>query len=90
MDWDWLRDEIAHVRASQGDLAQAQIEMKGDLREHMRRTEVAEKRLDVLTEEFRPVREHVLALRVLWRWVLWAGALAGVTVGVAKALDLLP
>ncbi len=40
-------------------------EIRADLQEHMRRTEIAESRIELLTEELRPLKSHV---------AMWAGA----------------
>ena len=67
---------------SPGDL---QAEMNASLREHMRRTELAETGIENLVRELRPVQQHVLTVRGVSKLIgaLVAGAAAIATVWAA-------
>jgi hypothetical protein len=58
------------------------LEIKGDLREHMRRTEAAEDNLELLRQELKPIKVHVGhvegALKMLGMLAIGAGVVVSI------------
>lgn len=61
-------------------------EVKGDLREHMRRTAANEEGLALLRAEVEPLKAHVAMWLGAWKVVVVVGALAGSVVSLIKLL----
>lgn len=59
-----------------------------NLKEHMRRTEVAEKRLDLFQSELAPLKAHVAGWSAVGKALAIIGTLVGIAVGVAKLIKL--
>jgi hypothetical protein len=96
-----MRDEIAYIRASLGDLTQSQMRiqldiagikgsqtsMEGDLLTHIKRTELAEEAIELLRQEVKPISTHVAILSVLTKLLLLAGSIVGIAVGVLRLME---
>ena len=68
---DRIEEKLDRIVDTQG-------EMRADLQEHMRRTEIAEENVERLAMAMAPVQEHVATVRALTRLLSAALALAGV------------
>lgn len=92
---DWLRDEIAYIRASLGDLAKSYLEMRADiveiradLREHIRRTSLAEENIERVRSEVKPIATHVAVVAAIAKLVAFIGVVVGIAVGITKLLGI--
>lgn len=57
------------------------------LDEHMRRTEAAEKALELLKQEIEPVKTHVTAIKLLIKIGGVTGTIVGVVLGILKFMS---
>lgn len=76
-----ILDQLDRMEARLDRVDISLVEIRGDLREHIRRTEAAEAQLELLKEELKPLKQHVLVVRLLSKIV--AGAVA-LSAGMAK------
>ncbi len=74
-----LLDFVLGIKEDQDAIKEIAIRNTVILEEHMRRTEMSEKRLEVIESELEPVKDHVKAMGVIVK------ILAGV-IGVAASL----
>ncbi len=77
---DKILDEIGEIKVT---IAKQQV----GLDEHMRRTAINEESLDLLRQEFQPVKQHVLAVNVLAKVGAGLSVLVGVVAGVIKIVE---
>ena len=66
------------------DIKTEQIQQAAVLAEHIRRTELAETRLDKLQEELTPLKQHVALWGALGKIISTAGVLVGIATAVFK------
>lgn len=59
-------------------IVDVQSDMRADIREHMRRTEIAETNIENIAETIRPIQEHVAFIRVSSRLLALLATLAAV------------
>lgn len=86
-------DLILDIKKDVSDLKQSQIETKEIavkntvvLEEHMRRTDIAEKRIELLQEEIKPIKDHVTSVNTIAKFLLAALKVLGVIVSLVGAL----
>ena len=56
------------------------------LKEHIRRTEAAEKSIEILVSELRPVQAHVTNLQFIGRLILWGLSSGGLVFFLLRTL----
>lgn len=84
---DWMKDEIAYIRASLGDVYKSQESMRVDLERHILRTSLAEENIQMLRAEVRPISMHVAVITALVKLVGLVGGIVGLVVGVLKLAE---
>lgn len=57
-----------------------------NLREHMRRTDIAEKNLELMRKDFEPVKIHVAVVGALGKLLAIVGTLVAIGVGLKNLL----
>lgn len=57
---------------------EVQSEMKADVQEHIRRTEIAESNIEKISENIRPIQEHVAFIRISGRLLAIISTLAAI------------
>lgn len=78
---------LSLVQKSTNDLADIKADMralKSDVAHHVRRTDVAEERLDAFEAELRPLRAHVVAFSTAGKLIGVTGTLVGIVLGLLK------
>jgi len=65
-------------------LEETQVDIKNDLAEHMRRTELAEVGLEQLRAEVKPLTTHVAVVAAVFKVLIGLGSLASAVYGVMK------
>lgn len=58
-----MQDRFDKLEEKLDKLAETQVDMRGDLREHMRRTAIAEDNIEKLAKAMEPVQLHVAFVR---------------------------
>jgi hypothetical protein len=59
-----------------------------NLREHMRRTEIAEKNIENLRTDLKPVQQHVTRVEGVAKALTVCGVIVGIVTGVIKVLEI--
>lgn len=59
-----------------------------NLREHMRRTEIAEKSIETLRAEVKPVQQHVLRVEGIIKALTVSGVVVGIVTGLIKVMEI--
>lgn len=76
---DLLLDLVLDLKKEQGEIKQLTLENSVVLKEHMRRTEVAEKRLDL-------VENNVMFVTSLGKLIAWTIGIVGGIVGIVYSI----
>jgi hypothetical protein len=66
---DRMNDVLTEVRISQG---RTEVIME----EHIRRTGIAEDNINLIREEMKPIKKHVLLLNILWKVAIGISSVA--------------
>lgn len=72
-----MEERMIRLESKLDKIVETQAEIKADLQEHMRRTEIAELGIDKLSEAIRPLQKHkvlVDGLGSILAWLLGIGA----------------
>jgi hypothetical protein len=69
------------------DIDKTLVKQEENLKEHMRRTELAEKRLDAIEQDLRPVKKHIARLDGVAKFLGFIALIVGIFAGVAKFLS---
>ena len=85
MSLDLIQKQLESLDAKLDKLSDVQVDIRIDLAEHMRRTELAERRLEIVESELRPVVEHVHSLQTSMKVILKIAAIISSAVGVVFA-----
>lgn len=64
------------------------VKQEENLKEHMRRTELAEKRLDSIENDLRPIKKHIVRLDGVAKFLGFIALIVGIFAGVAKIISL--
>lgn len=93
---DWMERELekisTNVETIQGDVAEIKVTLASQnvsLEHHIRRTDMAEQNLQVLKDEFSPVRDSVKNLHFLGKLIGFLGLCAGAGASFLAILDFL-
>lgn len=89
MDGRADREVLEEIEADVDQIKITLAEQAAILKEHIRRTAVAEARLDKHEEAFKPLQTHVAMWGYMGKVITAAGALTGVVMAVLKALGVL-
>lgn len=81
-----LEDKLDRALEDLTSLKVGQAEVKGDLAEHMRRTEAAESSLALLREEFKPIQTHVAVVGAMAKIIAACASLMAIALGLAKLM----
>lgn len=73
-----MDERITRIENKLDKIVDLQGDMKADLQEHIRRTEIAEGNIDKLALAMAPVQEHVAFIRVITKLISGAVAVAAV------------
>jgi hypothetical protein len=65
-----MANQMDRIEERLDRMTELQAEMNGSLREHMRRTEIAESHIDLIVEELKPVQKHVVLVQGIGTIVL--------------------
>lgn len=80
-----MDERLLRLEEKLDKVVDTQSEIRADLQEHMRRTEIAEINIEKLAQLMAPVQEHVAFIKVLGKLLTTAGVIAGI---VAALLSL--
>lgn len=96
VELEWLRDELARMNASMGDLTKAQLEIQRDLAQHILRTkqnetmiEKLERSQQALVDRLKPILDREVLYRLAWKWLLGLGALAAAALAIYKLMEII-
>lgn len=78
--------QLVRVQEKLDKLLEVQTEIRIDLSEHMRRTELAEEAIETLKETVAPIQQHVLTLQVVMKFLAGTIALVATITGIYAAL----
>jgi hypothetical protein len=78
-------DKLERIDSRLNSIDKTLAEQHQQLKDHIRRTELAEENLDLLRTELKPVKEHVVRVD----GVLKALGVLAVVLGILKTLDFL-
>ena len=71
------------------DIDKTIVKQEENLKEHMRRTEVAERRLDNIETDLKPIKIHIARLDGVTKFLGLIALLVGIGVGLTKFLSFI-
>jgi len=83
MNFEHLEKRLLILEAKLDKLVDIQADIRVDLNEHIRRTEIAERRLDSIDQELKPVTDHVHFMQTTGKLIMKIGAIVGTIIGLA-------
>ncbi len=75
-----MESRMIRIEERLDKMLELQSDMNGSLKEHMRRTEIAETNIDKIVEELKPVQRHVVIVQGIG---MLTGALAAILAAIA-------
>ena len=84
----WLADRLDRLEGTQVEIRGELCEVKVDLANHMRRTELAEEAVSLLRDEVKPISAHVAVASGIFKAFVALGSVASVVYAVAKLFAL--
>jgi len=63
------------------------VKQEENLKEHMRRTELAEKRLDSIETDLKPIKKHIVRLDGVVKFLGFIALIVGIGAGIAKIVS---
>lgn len=71
------------------DLKVTSAKQEENLKEHIRRTEIAEENLDLIRKEIEPLKEHVIVINGVLKIIGAISVIVGSTVGIVRIFDII-
>lgn len=81
-----LYNTVENIRKEQGEIKEIVIKNTASLDEHIRRTTVAEKRLELIEADLEPVKDHVKAVGLIVKLAAGALGVVGTIAGIVEVI----
>jgi hypothetical protein len=78
--------QYTYIHKKLDNILEVQTEMRIDLSEHMRRTEIAEEAIEHLKSTVEPIQKHVLSLQAVIKFLLGTIGLFATIAGIYAVL----
>lgn len=81
-----IKKDVSDLKQSHAEIKAIAIKNSVVLDEHMRRTDIAEKRIESLQEEIKPIKEHVQSVNTISHFLVGVLKVLGIVVSLVGAL----
>lgn len=93
---DALKEDIQEVKlqvtsldSKVDELVKISIMQEVNLKEHMRRTDLNEERIDIITDELKPIRDHVIKVNFIFKIGIAVGGISAFILTLLQIYNLL-
>lgn len=86
---DLIVSELKEISKEQKDQGKVQVTQQEILREHMRRTELNEKAIELHASDLKPIQKHVEQVNTVLMLLGSIGGLVAVVCGILEIIDFI-